>query len=115
MGKYKYKNPTTRGFEKLNKIESKEILNKFKIKRKWNEKLVLYKKGNVIYWENLTPIYVKALETLLTPVYLIVHIFISIIEVVKRLSQELFKLWFQRKTGSYTSRHINIKEVEEYL
>lgn len=115
MSKYKYKSPLNRGFEKMRKEESKVVMNECNVKRKWNEKIVLYKKGNIVYYENLTPMHVKLLETLLVPIYLTVHISISIINVANGIMKEVYELWFQRKTGSYTHGYVNLKSDKELL
>lgn len=115
MSKYKYESPLQRGYVKLSSKEAKEILKEFKVKKRWNEKLDLYRKDDIIYYQKLVPVYVKMLETLLVPLYVAVRVLHLAEELVIDLIEELTRLWFQKKTGAYTCGHINLTKSKEYL
>lgn len=110
MSKYKYSSPIKNGYSKCN---DKKLINKLGLKNKWNVKRDVYIRGDNIYYENFTHWYIKILETILFPIYILAYIMCSAWDVITEMIQNLHDLWFAKKTGSFTSGYINLKEVRK--
>lgn len=92
---YKYKNPLSNGFLKVPTTKHKEIISHYKYIVKYE----VYENETCYLIHQFEPLWVVMVNILLLPILIVAHGFLNI----KETFRELYKLIFQKKTGSFIS------------
>lgn len=97
---YEYTNPKEKGYKKikLSRKEIEKLIRKTSIFNKYD----VYESDKGYHIEILTPLYVKILATALYPITLL---FCGLSK-FKELNREIYRIWNQKKTGSFCSEFI---------
>lgn len=102
---YKYKNPLNEGFTKVPKKKYKEIIPHYKPKARYE----VYENETCYLIHQFEPLWMVILNVLALPVFLIAYGVLG----MKETFIELYRLIFQKKTGSFLSDIVHKDKLEQ--
>lgn len=110
---YKYENPINNGYIKI-KL-SKDEMKEFNIKRKWNLRHEFYKKDNHILVHEFVSVKGIVLSIAISPIIVTLNTLCKFFEVVYDCIEEIYKMIFSKKTGSFVSsrRFVDKNKMDE--
>lgn len=102
---YKYKNPLNERFTKVPKKKYKEIIPHYKAKVRYE----VYENETCYLIHQFEPLWMVILNVLVLPIFLIAYGILG----MKEIFIELYRLIFQKKTGSFVSEIIHKDKIKQ--